>query len=458
VSILDILQPIYSALPEITPPEKRVDLSTKLKWTAVALILFYVLGNITVIGLSSTAASGLGQIQTLLASDIGTLISAGIGPIVLASIVLQLLVGGKILNIDLTNPKDRARFQGLQKLFAIILCFFEAGVLVVSGVLLPVPGFLIPMILQVALGSLILLYLDEIVSKYGLGSGIGLFIAAGVSESFFWQIFRPAIFSEANPALASGGILATFLATLSSGANLILFIPILVAIVIFLIIVFAEGMHVNIPITMGRTGAISRYPVKLMYVSNMPVILAIALFANIQLWSRITENIPFLGGIMSGVAWATNSPFNLFNDIIVRIAAEGLGPALTLLFPQILQGVVYLIILVACCIVFGIFWVQMGGQSPEAVANQLQSSGMYIPGFRRDKRIIEKILNRYIPTITILGSIFVGLLAGLGDMALGAVSSGTGILLTVGIVYRIYEEVAKEQAIAQYPFLSRFLG
>jgi preprotein translocase subunit SecY len=115
-------------------------------------------------------------------------------------------------------------------------------------------------------------------------------------------------------------------------------------------------------------------------------------------------------------------------------------------------------LLLACCVVFGIFWVQMGNQSPEAVADQLQKSGMYIPGFRRDKRVIEGILKRYIPTITILGSLFVGLLAGLGNMALGGLTSGTGILLTVGIVYRIYEQLAKEQMMAMHPMLGKIFG
>ena len=110
---------------------------------------------------------------------------------------------------------------------------------------------------------------------------------------------------------------------------------------------------------------------------------------------------------------------------------------------------------IIACIVFGWFWVQMGNQSTEAVAAQLERSGMQIPGFRKDKRVIEKVLNRYIPPITILGSIFVALLAGMGDMVLSGLASGTGILLTVGIIYRFYEEIAKSQAEALAPLLGK---
>jgi len=454
MGLLDTMQPIFRLMPEVKPPSGEVPLKKKLMWTALALVLFFVMGNITLVGLDTARADYLAGLQTILASNMGSLISAGIGPIVLSSIVLQLLVGAKFLNIDLSNPADKAKFQSLQKFFAIILCFFEAMAYTITGTpLLAKAGFLVPVILQVALGSIILLYMDELVSKYGIGSGIGLFIAGGVSGAFFWQVFRPP-----TPLEPTGGVIMQFIASLATGANFLLFLPIAVAILIFIIVVFAEGIHVNIPITMGRRGMGGRFPVKLLYVSNLPVILAIALFANVQLWATVTEKIPVIGWIMGGLAWATNSPFNLFYDLLVRISSEGFFQALSFMAPDLFQALIYLAILLACCIVFGIFWVQMGGQGPEAVAEQLQRSGMYIPGFRRDKRIIEGVLRRYIPTITILGSIFVGLLAGLGNMALGGLSSGTGILLTVGIVYRLYEQLAKEQMVAMHPVLGKLFG
>lgn len=446
MGILDFLEPIYNVLPEVKAPESKPPLKTRIMWTLIVLLLFFIMGRIALMGLAQSSAQQLEQLQTILASETGTLITAGIGPIVLASIILQLLVGGKLLDIDLTNPKDRIRFQGLQKLFAIILCFFEAIVYTLSGLLVPLPGMAPLVIIQVAFGSIILLYLDELVSKHGIGSGIGLFIAGGVISSFFWQLFAPAI--SWNASLSEGGIISRFIATLGSKPDFLLFLPVILAILIFIIIVFIEGMHVNIPITMGKTGTGGRFPVKLLYVSNIPVILAVALFANIKLWSLAAKSIPFLGQALEGIAWATTSPFNLFQQMI-------LGTATGII---LLQALIYMILLLSACVVFGWFWVQMGGQGSDAVADQLQKSGMYIPGFRRDKRIIQGILERYIPPITILGSIFVGLLAGLGNMALGTLASGTGILLMVGIVYRLYEELAKEQIIETHPILGKLIG
>jgi preprotein translocase subunit SecY len=82
---------------------------------------------------------------------------------------------------------------------------------------------------------------------------------------------------------------------------------------------------------------------------------------------------------------------------------------------------------------------------------------MGVPGFRRDIRTMEKVLGRYINTVTLLGGAFVGLLAGLADF-LGALGSGTGILLTVGILYGLYEEIARERVSEMFPAARRLLG
>jgi preprotein translocase subunit SecY len=433
-------------LPEIKKPEKEVPFKEKMLWTLLAVVLFFVMANIHLLGLDMLSASvqSIMFAQTLMASEAGTLITAGIGPIVMASIFLQLFLGAQLLNIDIGSQEGRAKFQALQKLLAVVLCFVEGFIYVGSGMLTPIggAGLANPMTwfltLQIAAGSIILLYLDEIVSKYGIGSGVSLFIAANVAGSLFWQTFLPPISSALNPALETGGILWR---TISTGDALLL-LPLLGVVVIFLVVTFAEGMHVNIPITMGYRGTGGRYPVKFLYVSNMPVILAMALFMNIRLWALFVEKVPVIGDLLAGVSWAVQIPNVGGMSLLQGILVQGIN---SITITAIFQGILFLILLILACIVFGWFWVQLGNQSTEAVAAQLERAGMQIPGFRRDKRVIEKVLERYIPPITVLGSIFVALLAGLGDLVLSGVASGTGILLTVGIVYRFYEEIAKTQ-------------
>ena len=125
----------------------------------------------------------------------------------------------------------------------------------------------------------------------------------------------------------------------------------------------------------------------------------------------------------------------------------------------LIHVIVYVTIMVVGSVLFARFWIETTNMGPESVAKQIQGSGMRIPGFRRDPRVLKKVLNRYIPTVTIISGAFVGLLAALADMV-GTVgsTSGTGVLLTVGIIIRLYEEIGKEQMVEMHPVLRGFFG
>ena len=371
---VDVFAPVYQRLPEVKVPEVQPPLKRKLLWRALALVLFYRMGQISIIGLDSFTAGQLTQLQQILASNIGSIITAGIGPIVLASIILQLLVGGKIISLDLTNPADKAKFSGMQKLFAIILAFFEAVIYTISGFLTPAPGMFFPVMLQVALGSIVLLYLDEVVSKYGIGSGIGLFIAGGVAQEILWRFFAPPL-----PTVPGGGDLWRFIASFATGINFLLLVPALFTILIFLVVVYAEGIHVNIPITMGRKGTGGRFPVKFLYVSNLPVILTVALFANIQIISRIIPSLPAIGQyvaiatnpiahfVTSPASSTINPTGSLLSYVIFQVSSEGVINALPIIAPNLLHAFIYALIFILFCIIFGKFWVVLGGQGSAQV-------------------------------------------------------------------------------------------
>lgn len=469
MSVLQALKPIYSMLPEVRMPEKKGGLKDRLMWTGIVLLVFFIMGTTTLVGLSKTTLGQLEQAQVILAASAGTLITVGIGPIVLASIILQLLIGGGLIKLDFGNPEDKAQFSGAQKILAILLSFIEASVYVFTGFLTPVPGMGLLIILQVAFGAIILLYLDEVVSRYGIGSGVGLFIAAGVAQEIIWRVFTPFSVDGKLAGLSGAGLLYTFLSEVGTNvysAFVSSLFPIIATIVVFMAAVYAEGIHVNIPITMGRKGTGGRYPVKFLYVSNMPVILASALFINISIWSSLLKGVPVLGGMLAGVASVVIAPHRLIEQILL----EGISPQVINQFfesittfhfvglgGELLHAIIYIAILVIVCVVFGRLWIEVGGQGPERIAEQLTRAGMSIPGFRNDPRVIRQVLDRYVPTITILGSAFVGLLAGFADLT-GAIGSGTGILLTAGIIYRLYEELAKMQLAETNPLLQGFFG
>jgi len=127
------------------------------------------------------------------------------------------------------------------------------------------------------------------------------------------------------------------------------------------------------------------------------------------------------------------------------------------------QGLVHVAVyfgaMVGGSILFAKFWIQTTNMGPEAVARQIEASGMQIPGFRREPRVLRRVLERYIPVITVISGAAVGALAAGADLigTLGN-ASGTGVLLTVGIIINLYEAMGREQLMEMNPLLRRFLG
>jgi preprotein translocase subunit SecY len=325
-----------------------------------------------------------------------------------------------------------------------------------------------------------------------------MFIAAGVSEAIFTGTvnWMPTAASE---QIALGTPSGTFPKTvyllqemsvsdLSGGGWEAIFIrepnPIIAlvgTIVIFLVVAYAESSRIELPLAHGRVrGARGRYPIRLVYASNIPVILMAALLANINMFSLLLythpslKNMPLLGSNdvigrfdpgqtqpSSGIAWYL-SRVNGVSDWLLplmnweRYQEYVFGHT----YGEIaLHCIIYLGAMILGSILFAKFWIETTNMGPEAVAKQIQSSGMQIPGFRRDPRVLRKVLDRYIPMVTIISGAFVGALAGLADM-IGTVgqTSGTGVLLAVGIIIRLYEEIGKEQMMEMHPVLRGFFG
>ena len=122
-----------------------------------------------------------------------------------------------------------------------------------------------------------------------------------------------------------------------------------------------------------------------------------------------------------------------------------------------IRASIYALMIIGLCGLFALIWLQVSGMDPSSVAQQLVDSGLQIPGFRRSVKPIQSVLERYIPTVAVLGGLIVGIVSSFSDF-FGAYGTGTGILLTVGIVYQYYQTIAKEQASELFPLLRRFVG
>ena len=448
---------LINMLPEVAPPtQKRLDFKTKLKWTGVVLGLYFILKYIPLYGLGQNSLAQFQSLSIILGASFGSVISLGIGPIVTASIVLQLVNGSGLFKFDLSSHEGKARFQGTQKLLAIFFTVFEAGVYVLMGGLAPDPALAgtgayasmqLILIVQLIIGGLMIMLMDEISSKWGLGSGVSLFIAAGVSESLFIRLFSFLRAEGGQFVGAIPGIIQNVTAGQLDVAFLLLF-SIISTLVVFGIAVFAQAMKVEIPLSFGRIrGHGVRWPLNFLYTSNLPVILIAALLANIQLGTTLLSN-KFGLNAQAVNAWV--NPPNIVGLIIQnKTILIGWLP-----WAQVL---VYTLILVFGAMIFSYFWVQTSGMDARSQAKQIMQSGLQVPGFRRDPRVMEHLLDRYIMPLTIMGGAAVGFVAALADIS-GALVRGTGMLLTVMIIYKLYQDTARQHMMDMNPMMRKFMG
>jgi preprotein translocase subunit SecY len=252
---------------------------------------------------------------------------------------------------------------------------------------------------------------------------------------------------------------------------------------VFLIVAYAESSSIELPLAHGKVrGARGRYPIRLIYASNIPVILMSALLANINMfallfWQHPTlSQTPLLGhNQYIGAYTDPNSPTvpsmgGAYYTYQIAGLSEWLLPLMNpLQYSDYMRGhsyyqvlahiIVYLAMMIGGSILFAKFWIDTTGMGPEDVAKQIERSGMQIPGFRRDPRVLKRVLARYIPVVTVLSGAAVGALAALADM-IGTVGncSGTGVLLMTGIIIRMYEEMGKQKAMEMHPMLRQFFG
>jgi preprotein translocase subunit SecY len=510
-SRLYALSRLVDVYPSITKPEGHVRFNQKMWTTVLVLIIYFMMTNVMIYGLSDSTLDIFSSFRAIMAGASGSIMHLGIGPIVTGSIIMQLFAGAKIIQLDLQDSSDKQLYQGVQKLLVLFMIPVES--------IPQVYGFLDPsesvigqyglgwanaiIVSQLFLGSYLVFLLDELVSKWGIGSGISLFIAAGVAQSTFVGTLSPLPVVQGSPMSIDNppsGALPMIFYTLRTATNSELvsqngFEMMLLnhanpvaalasSILVFLVVAYAESSKLELPLTHGKVrGHRGQYPIRLVYASNIPVILMASLLANVNMftllfWSHpVLSTVPILGSQgwgsrahwfgayepgattpTDGFAWYS-SMVNGVGDWLIPLLNQT-GDAYGHSLPQIMIHVfTYVFFMTAGSTVFAKFWIETTNMGAKDVAKQIERTGMQIPGFRKNPVVLERILQRYIPPVTLFSGAFVGLLASGADL-LGTVgnATGTGLLLAVGIILRTYEQIQKEQAMEMHPVLREFFG
>jgi len=458
---------IFKFIPEVkSPEEKKLDFKTKLKWTLIVLGAFFILANISLFGLSVNALERFEYLAIILGTDFGSIISLGIGPIVMASIILQLLTGAGIINIDTTTVEGKKFFQGVQNLLVFFFIIFEALVYVLMQGLQAIPGFTGIVIFQLILGGLAIYYMNGLCEKWGFGSGVSLFIGAGVS----WRLITSAFqfinqqgkncLIDFSGTACSGKVLSIFQSIagpLKDSIELTSALAAIIAtVIVFLIVVWVQSLKVEIPLSFGRVrGYGVKWPLSFFYASVIPVILTAALIANIQLFGSMIENWighpTLLGGFIGGQAVSGLAFWMGSTNLLELIIRGGFLPL------YLLQGLTHMVFFMLFSTLFAVFWVKTSGMDSKAQAKKIAASGLQVAGFRQDQRILESILDRYIMPLTVMGGLAIGLLASITNL-LGALVSGTAILLVIMIMYQFYQNIAQQHSVDMNPGMRKFMS
>src|SRR5215210_8891232 len=457
-------------IPQVPKPKKKISLTEKFVWTGIALLAYLVMAQIPLYGVTDDPRFDfLAFARVIFAAQQGTLMELGIGPIVTAGLLMQLLKGSGLIKMDFKNPDDRSLFTSATKIVTIVVIVAEGTLYGVSvyGPLVASPSIIPIVVAQLIGASILVMFLDELVQKgWGLGSGISLFIMAGVAQTILWSIFSP-LPAQDGPV----GIIPFIIDSAATGhAEDSIFragqLPSIFTLGItggvLLVLVYVQGIHVDIPIVSTKyRGFTAVYPIKLLYTSVIPVILA----------SALTANAVFMGQML----WANYNPNNqnpVFNWIAQFDPNSGGGQAtptggilyyitaprsLDVVAADPLRAVGYVIFMTAIVTVFSRLWVELGGLSAKTAARNLLDADVQVPGFRRSEGSVEVLLNKYIPSLTIISGIIIGLLASVSDV-LNVFGSGTGILLMVSIMVSYYQTLVKEQVDTYLPSLAALLG
>jgi protein transport protein SEC61 subunit alpha len=460
-----LVKPFLGFLPEVATPEKKIKFQDRVLWTALSLFIFLVCCQIPVYGIRASKSSDpFYWMRVILASNKGTLMELGISPIVTSGLVMQLLSGAKIIQVDEGNKDDRVLFNGAQKLFGLIITVIEAVAYVMSGMYGDVKDigiftcFII--VLQLFIAGVICILLDELLQKgYGLGSGISLFIATNICETIVWKSFSPTTINTGRGTEFEGAVIAFFhlLVTRNDKVRALkeaFYRPqlpnitnLLATVLVFAVVVFFQGFRVELPVVSTKQrGAQGSYPIKLFYTSNMPIILQTALVSNLYffsqvLYKRFSNNI-FVGllGRWEEPEYSPSGSFIPVGGLAYYVSPpHSFGDMLTDPF----HAVFYIAFVLTTCALFSKAWIEVSGSSARDVAKQLKEQNMVIKGHRDLESSMIKELNRYIPTAAAFGGMCIGALTVAADF-LGAIGSGTGILLAVTIIYQYFEIFVKE--------------
>ncbi|HYA21777.1 MAG TPA: preprotein translocase subunit SecY, partial [Thermoproteota archaeon] len=391
VRLIEVTASVGRLIPEVVKPERKPRLTERLIWTAVALIIYLVMGYIDLFGVPTQTADPLRQMRVIIGGARGSLAELGIGPIVTGGLILQLLAGTGFISYDQSSPEDRELFAASNKAFALLFSVLMAGLYAFGGTYgsLDLTTKLV-IFAQLLFAAIVLLMLDELLQKgWGIGSGISLFILAGVAREIMWSLFSPIPMSDSyadGVAIAfvqqvlAGKLTPAMLFVRSPDPSLPTVSGAVVTMLLLGIVVYLENVSIQVPVSSARARGFSgNYPIKLLFVSTLPIILAAAVFSNLTLVAYFVQgnsqiaSIGFMNVTLGGIIGQVNATSGrALNGLVYYTSAPR---NITETFADPVRSIIYMAIMIVFCVVFSILWVYTAGMDPRSIAQQLMDAG-----------------------------------------------------------------------------------
>ncbi len=403
----------------------------KLIITLLLLIFFRLIAHIPVPGVNlALLKQFFSQNQLLSLLDIfsgGTLANfsiaaLGLSPYINASVMMQLLalVVPKIEELQKEGEYGRAKINQYIRIavipFAIINGFGMFTILRSQNIITDFsPLTVVGMVFSMLAGTMIMIFLGEMINLYGVGNGISMLIFAGIISRLpvsFIQTYSVTDFSNPQNTL-----------------NIII-LAVLALALIFSIVLVEESI-LRVPINYAKRGQSTYLPIKINTAGVMPIIFAVSLATVPSLLGQFLGKVP-----NQFIASAANTISNLFKT----------------------TGYVYMVFYFFLVMGFTFFYTSVIFK-PKDIADELRKSGGFIPGIRPGIST-EKRLKYLINRVIVIGSVFLGLIAvapsivqkitGITTLTIG----GTSVLIVVSVVIELNRKLENVVQMQNYDKLS----
>jgi len=419
------LSPIQNAF-------KTPELRRKILFTAFIFAVFRIFAYIPLPGVDLVKLRGLfAQSEFLGLLDIfsgGTLINfsviaIGLNPFINASIILQLLtvVFPSLEALSKEGEYGREKINQYTRMITVPLAAVQSlgmyALLRSQGIIATLsPLTLISLITTMTAGTVLLMWLGELISEFGIGNGISLLIFAGIVGRL------PVSLGQALSVVSQELLV-----------NIVVFI--VIGFIVIASIVFINEAVRQVPVNYAKRirgnkmyGGSSTYlPLRLNQAGVIPIIFAVSLVLLPSLVGRFVEQIP--------------------NQILASVARS-----IVFLFKT--EGIIYNVAYFLLVIGFTYFYTAITF-NPQKIASEIQKYGGFIPGIRPGTPTAN-YLNYILTRITLAGALFLGLIAifptlmkqitGISALTIG----GTSILIVVSVVLETVKQLEAQLVMRNY--------